>query len=64
MSRAGVRKAGAVGPVRMSFTPSASRVSRMTMAFCSNQESTRVSGRSLTPHSNASESARASWMAE
>ncbi len=40
----------------MFFTPSDSSVSRMTIAFCSNQESTSDSGRSLTPQPSFSAS--------
>ncbi len=38
----------------MFWMPSASSAMRMQTAFCSNQQSTSESGRSLTPHWNAS----------
>ncbi|MNF11370.1 hypothetical protein D3C80_2125800 [compost metagenome] len=59
-----VRKPGAVGPVTMFFTPSDNSVSKMTIAFCSNHDSTRLRGSSLTVQPSVSESLTASMMAE
>ena len=51
--------AGRLGPSRMSFVPRYSRVNRMATASCSYQDNIIESGRSYTPHSNASASTRA-----
>ena len=44
--------------------PSDSRVSSTAAAFCSNHDTNKLSGRSLTPQSKASASASAIWIAE
>ncbi|MOA68422.1 hypothetical protein D3C78_1960390 [compost metagenome] len=62
--RLSVRKPGAVGPVTMFLTPNDNSVSRMTIAFCSNHDSTRLSGSSLTEQPRVSASLTASMMAE
>ena len=59
----GERKAGRVGPRRMFRMPKASRAIRMQTAFCSNQQSTSESGRSLTVQPKASARASAIRMA-
>ena len=59
----GERNAGSVGPSRMFLIPRCRSVSRMQTAFCSYQDSTMESGRSLIPHPNASARAAATLIA-
>ena len=60
----GVMKAGRLGPILISLIPKYSSDNRMATAFCSYQEITKDSGRSLTPTLNASANAVAILTAE
>lgn len=60
----GVINAGKDGPSRISFIPRYNNDSRMTTAFCSYQESTSESGKSLIPQLNAPAKAWAIFTAE
>ena len=55
---------GAFAPMRISLTPRLNKPKRMATAFCSNQDKTILTGKSLTLHSKASAKAKAIFTAE
>jgi hypothetical protein len=59
----GVTNAGGFGPIVIPLTPKANSVRRTATAFCSNQETTRVRGSSLTEQPKASARAAATRIA-